>query len=536
MSSRSRRPSLLGGLLWTGLGILFLMRNFDVGPDLWFMTARYWPILLILLGLAKVIDYYRQKDGISLRIGEVFGLLFLFIIGSAVTRLHDSGIREWITTPIVIGGGEVRFGSSFTYSDEVSYTLDPDTPLRIENSKGSITVTPGSDREVRVQLRKVIYNDDEALAKEIADKIELLGGPDTAAETPTFVLKTNRDRLSSENHSFRTDIEIQVPQKLELQIQNLDGLVRVTDLEGKLNVRTTNKGLEVDHFTGQVVVANRRGRSRLKNITGDVTFDGRGRVEVENINGNVDIRTLYSPVEVSEVEGIVKISNTDSRVTVSGVSQPVTIVARGTRVTARDLQASLTISTSNQRVQVSGVASDVSITSRYGNGTLEGIKGNVDLESNSDRFTLREIGGHLVVNGTATGLRVTDIEGHVEITTSRKDVTVTNFSSGCNISNEHAVVTLSTRSLGTNDITVKNRNGDIELILPEDAAFQIEATARKGRVNSNISGLEPASVSGDTAVLKGTLKTGGPKILLEADYSNIDIRTLRSRSSRNRRN
>ncbi len=65
MSSERRRPSLLGGLLWTGLGALFLLRNFGIGPDIWSLAARYWPILLILLGLGKVIDYYRQKEGVS---------------------------------------------------------------------------------------------------------------------------------------------------------------------------------------------------------------------------------------------------------------------------------------------------------------------------------------------------------------------------------------------------------------------------------------------------------------------------------------
>jgi hypothetical protein len=438
-------------------------------------------------------------------------------------------------TPIRIGDGEVQFGSSFTYSDEVTYALEPDMPLKIENNNGTITVAPGGDGEVRIQLRKIIYNEDEDLAKEIAERIEMVAEPDATAEPPLFILKTNRDALSSENYHFRTDMEIQVPQKLELQIRNVNGLVRVADLEGTLDARTTQEPLEVDHFTGEVVISNRRARSRLENITGQVTFDGRGRVDVENINGNVDIRTLYSPVDITGVEGTVKVTNTDSRVTVEGVSQPVTIEARGTRVTARDLKASLTISTSNQRIQVSEVASNVSVTSRYGSGTLEGIGGNLDLKSHSDRFTLKNIGGHLVVDGSATGLRVSDVEGPVDITTSRKNVTLSNFSDSCKIANEHADVTLNSRQLGTKDITVTNRNGDIELNLPADAAFQVDATARKGRVRSNIPGLEPTSVSGDTAVLKAALKTGGPKILLEAEYSNIEIRSIRRESSRNRR-
>jgi len=91
--SHKRRPSLLGGLLWTGMGLVFLLRNFGIAPDFWFFAGRYWPILLILIGLGKVIDYYRQKQGVSLRAGEVIGILFLLLIGSLVTKISNSRVR-----------------------------------------------------------------------------------------------------------------------------------------------------------------------------------------------------------------------------------------------------------------------------------------------------------------------------------------------------------------------------------------------------------------------------------------------------------
>src|SRR5512136_2540780 len=97
MSAKLRRPSLLGGLLWTGLGVLFLLHNFSIVPNLWRMAARYWPILLILLGLGKVIDYFRQKEGVSIRFGEVVGILFLVLIGSAVTKVSNTNFGRVIS-------------------------------------------------------------------------------------------------------------------------------------------------------------------------------------------------------------------------------------------------------------------------------------------------------------------------------------------------------------------------------------------------------------------------------------------------------
>src|SRR5207249_825399 len=104
--SRKRRPSLMGGLLWTGLGLVFLLRNFGIGPDFWVIAGRYWPMLLILLGLSKVADYYREKEGISLRGGEIVGVIFLLLIGSVVTRFSNSRVFNHFRDGIEFNFGE----------------------------------------------------------------------------------------------------------------------------------------------------------------------------------------------------------------------------------------------------------------------------------------------------------------------------------------------------------------------------------------------------------------------------------------------
>ena len=43
MASGNQRPSLMGGLIWISLGILFLLHAFSKGPNVWSLAARYWP-------------------------------------------------------------------------------------------------------------------------------------------------------------------------------------------------------------------------------------------------------------------------------------------------------------------------------------------------------------------------------------------------------------------------------------------------------------------------------------------------------------
>jgi hypothetical protein len=518
------------------------------------MIGRYWPILLILLGLGKVIDYYRHKEGVSLHLGEVFGIFFLLIIGTAITKIEGSNFgRVLRDMPINIGEVSVRpgqfIGRSFSYNKETAYPIAPSTPLRIENAYGTISVLPGSDEEIRVRLRTVIFNDDEERAKRISDEIRLEGGTEGQVEAEAnvkpeaepasrnkaankvFLVRTNRDALSSKDYRFNTEMEVFVPRKSQLTVRNSYGELRVAGIEGKLDLSTSHNPLEVRDCSGDATIANRYADSRVVNHAGNLTVDARGRVYVETIKGDVNVHAEYSPVEIRDVTGKVTVSNTDSSVSVDKVANTVVIDGQGCQVTARDISNLLKIVASHKRVQVTKIEANVVMETRYATIQLKDVKGNLDITSNSDRLTLDSIGGYVKVRAEGTGVHADAITGPVEISTNRRDVTVNNFENACRVSNEYGDVTLSTGTVGKGELSVKNRNGNIDLFLPEDAAFQIDATARNGRIDSDYQGLESVQGPNDVGLLKGKLKTGGPKIVLETEYSNIHIRTREAGST-----
>ena len=525
---RHRRPSLLAGLLWTAFGIMFLLRNLGIGPDLWAMARRYWPILLILVGLGKVIDYLRQKEGVSLKIGEVFGLLFVLIIGLAISQIPGSAVKDLLSTSINIGGADVFLGSTHEYSQDFTYPLTAETPVRIENSNGQVSVSPGSDNEIRVHLRKSVFEDDEARARQIADEIKVEGGQEGKAKALTFVLKTNRDDMSSKNYHFKTDIDVFVPKHVQLELRNSFGGVNISGLDGKINVHSSTGSsqqatLEVHDCSGTFLVSNEYIEARLTNLTGNLSVSARGRVTVQSIKGDVDVHNEYSPVEISDIDGKVTVSDDEGSVNMKNVSKSVVIDARGSNVTVNNLQDSVKIISSHRRVVVSDVATDVQLTSSYGSATLRKIKGNVDINSDSDRLSLEDIGGYIKASAQGSSVNVNNAGGLVNISTSRKDVIVNNFSKGCTVTNDNGDVTLSTDSLGKDPIAVNGRNGDITMFLPSDAAFQLDAKAHNGHITSEFAGLGKTTGTGDIAI-NGRLKTGGPKIVLETENKDIYVR------------
>ena len=84
-----RRGSITGALFLIGLGVFFLLMNLVPNFDPWTTVFRYWPIVLILLGLGKIWDAHRTRQNSGVEDGGSSGtvaalIIFLVIIGFAV--------------------------------------------------------------------------------------------------------------------------------------------------------------------------------------------------------------------------------------------------------------------------------------------------------------------------------------------------------------------------------------------------------------------------------------------------------------------
>jgi DUF4097 and DUF4098 domain-containing protein YvlB len=547
--SKERQPSLFGGLLWTGLGLLFLLRNLGIGLDFWSLAGRYWPVLLILLGLGKVLGYVFHKQGMSISTGEIVGILLLLLVGSAISRFSETDVGHMFRNmPLQVGDTSLRpgqwIGESHAYNEERTYPLESAIPIYVENNNGSIILSPGSDREIHVRLKKLVYAD-ELQARDIAAEIHVDGRTVTQRELPAgfrpesdparsaFLIKTERDVLNSRNYVFNTDLEILVPKNSELHVNNTYGEINVSGLNGTLDLSTTHRPLEVRDCSGKFKISNNYAESRLTNLEGNITLAGRGRMYLEKIKGDVDVSNEYSPMEIFDVDGKVVVASTEGNIRLEKITKAVVIKGLGTQVRASNLKDSLKLSTSHRNVELSGIALDVSLDSSYADLKLNDIKGNVEIHSRYDTISADDIGGRLKLEGRGSGMRANNIRGPLDVQTNFKDVIVNDFADSCNISNEYAAVSLSAASLGKGDVNVKNRNGKIELFLPDNASCSIEAVARNGRVDSDYAGLEPGRNDGTTGVLKSSLRSGVPRIILNTDYSNIQIyRTREKKNSR----
>ena len=63
MSRRKISGSIFWGLVFLSLGGLFLASNLGYTVPIWSLLVRYWPVLLIVWGLFKLVDYFGMEPG-----------------------------------------------------------------------------------------------------------------------------------------------------------------------------------------------------------------------------------------------------------------------------------------------------------------------------------------------------------------------------------------------------------------------------------------------------------------------------------------
>ena len=97
-----RSSSIVGATVLIGLGVLFLYTNSHPGIDPWPLLGRYWPLLLIIVGLGKLWDYYQiQKNPSGNRRlitgGEIAVIVLIVVFVVALSRhrgFHGATARQ----------------------------------------------------------------------------------------------------------------------------------------------------------------------------------------------------------------------------------------------------------------------------------------------------------------------------------------------------------------------------------------------------------------------------------------------------------
>jgi cell wall-active antibiotic response 4TMS protein YvqF len=396
VSPPPRRRSMGGPVILIIMGLIFLLGNLHLISwkrlGLWF--AHYWPLLLILWGVLKLVEHYRAKrEGAAapgLGAGGVVLLIFLIIGGlaaSQMARVDLSGMSD----DFDIGDSHIPFlGESFDFDDQVTQDFPAGAAVKIVNDRGAVNVNVSSGNKIEINTAKKIRSDN----KDEAEKWNAQTKPQVTVSGNLVTINANTKGAG--DHPVTVDLNVSLPRKAALTIAAQRGDVNVNGRDGN------------------VEIADQRGDVSVEDINGDVTLNmdrsavnmGHSSVRVSQVSGDVTVQGKSNDVSIADVKGAVKINgDVSDGLKLSKIGKTVNFKSSRTDLEFSKLDGDLDLDSDSLRgdnlfgpVRLSTRSKDVSLDSVSGDvriqdensGVQVGLKapGNVQIDNRNGDITL----------------------------------------------------------------------------------------------------------------------------------------------------
>lgn len=301
MSNGGRqRSSIFSGLLLILLGALFLLARFHPEFSMWHMFWRYWPLVIILWGVAKLFDHLgAQRAGQGrpplLNGGEAALLILVFFVLAAMGIYAK--IREKNPDMNIDIG---FFNHKASQSQELPVkTIPANSHVTITTVRGSITVHAGDGDDVRASVNDTAEGASETSAQ---DRMKSLN---VVIEQTKDGYSIHPVNLEDTGGHVTVDLDVTLPKKVSVTTSSDRGDIQISGVAGAVAATAQHGDIEVHDVGSNVSVKLEQGDARISNVAGNVTVMGHGsEIEVSDVKGNADFTgDFYGPVHVRSIAG-----------------------------------------------------------------------------------------------------------------------------------------------------------------------------------------------------------------------------------------
>jgi len=351
MSKHRISGSIFWGLTFLTIGLLFLFRNLGYAIPLWALFFRYWPVLLIVWGVFKLVDYFRMESGARAQplfsAGDVTAVIFVILFGSLMTFAANLSpdIGEFFKT----GNFDLwdLTGNNFTFSEKHQMVAGPDSVIEITNRFGDIEVSPGDDNQIVVDVRKSVRAVDEGEAEKVS-----------AGFVYSIVKEDGKYRIGSPlDRRFKVSLTVQVPKQSSVTAENRNGKVSLRGL------------------TGSQKITNRFGAIEVRNITGALTVeDQNGGVTVDDVSDSVSITNSFGPITAVNIRGDLKINGRNNSIDIDHIEKDLEVESAFQNVDIRDPRGGVKVTNRNGEISIRLLqkpTNDISVSSEFGSVNIE---------------------------------------------------------------------------------------------------------------------------------------------------------------------
>jgi DUF4097 and DUF4098 domain-containing protein YvlB len=386
---RPRPRSIVGPLVLITIGIVFLLRTTGVISFQSFHTwmARYWPLLLIFWGAAKLLEYLwarnRGEPAPRLGAGGIVFLIFFIMIGMGATQTAN---WNWRGLGNEIGADpdlENIFGSHYDYTDNFAQPLAGGSEIKVLSAQGDITVTPSEDNQVHAVVHKSVRTD----SQESANRLNENTRPKFTQQGSVWLL----DLTGGDFEKTRFDLDLQLPKQIALSLSTRRGNLSVSQRVGNVDLTTDRGNLNIDNVKGSTFLHVRHGSITVKTVAGNVQVDGEvddsnvsdvtgtlefnagynGNVQISHVGQHLHFKSVRTDLQLAKLDGDISMGHGDIRA--NSLAGPVKLNTRSNEVHFEDVSGDVEVDNRNGIVAIRAKAP-------LGNIDVNNVRGGIEIE------------------------------------------------------------------------------------------------------------------------------------------------------------
>ena len=231
-----------------------------------------------------------------------------------------------------------------------------------------------------------------------------------------------------------------------------------------------------------------------------------GDYEIADVQGNVELTSGRADVRLSRIGGNVRLE-----------------INRSEIVRATDVQGNIDLNGRGSDVEMQNVTGQVTIQGAYV-GTLDfkNLAKPLQLEgARNTELRVEAVPGS--INMGLGGFTARNVVGPVRLVTQSRDIRLEDFTQSLDLETQRGDIELQPTRVPLPKIDVHSGWGRIDLVLPDKAGFELQATAERGEAINDFGPALQKESAGRTTTLKGTVGSG-PLIRITADRGSVSVR------------
>jgi DUF4097 and DUF4098 domain-containing protein YvlB len=418
-----RRPSLLGPVVLIVVGVIALLveTNQLNAVHLWDWYIRWWPLLLIGVGLLSLgewwLDGRRGNVGRRSHGGLVGLIIFLAILGYMVNRSnHFHGMH-------LFGHGVEEddvFSHLFGQEHDADRNLNREIPaaslVDIQVPHGDVTVTPSGDDQIHVQAHQVVYASNDRDARRNLDAL----APQLTVNGKNVTLR------AADASNGRADLTIEIPNGAVPTVTAGHGDVTIEGLTGDANVAAERGDVKVDNLGGGAHVHMSKGEFSAHAIQGELSLQGRlDDVSISDVQGRVALDgDFFGDTDLAHIAAPVHFHSSRTDLEVASIPGDLSIDSGDLQL--NNATGPARISTSAKDVECTGIAGDLHVEDGDGDISVGAIAPVGELQIHNRNGAI-----HLTVpQGAGFQLQATARNGNID---SKLDLPVISAGEGQSI-------------------------------------------------------------------------------------------------------